>query len=264
MVTSTDFERLAGACGLRQAAVLLRALDGPRPGADVIWGDPDREIYPASMLKTPLALAVFALADDGVLSLEAPVSVTADNMTQNDKPSPLVPGYRAHVGELIELAITRSDNVATNILYDLAGRKRASGILRERFALGATAFRRKLSGAEPLIPDPQWDGVLMNRHSLRDAARVFELIARDAVPHAAELRELLSRQEWNTKLSRGLQPGDRFAHKTGDTDEVAHDGGILQLCDGRSFVLVVYTATPSSDAHDARFGDFMRSVRILI
>jgi beta-lactamase class A len=63
------------------------------------------------------------------------------------------------------------------------------------------------------------------------------------------------------KLSRGLEPGDAFAHKTGDTDEVSHDAGILMLNDGSRWVVVVYTELPSSDEHDARFATFMRSLR---
>jgi beta-lactamase class A len=195
------------------------------------------------------------------LALDSQFAVEQANMTVNDKPSPLVPGYRATLSEIVELAITRSDNVGTNMLYDIVGRDRATAISREQFGLGDTAFRRKLSGAEPLIVDREWDGVHMNRHSARDAARLFRLIFERAVPGAEFLLDLLGRQEWNNKLSEGLRPGDRFAHKTGDTDSVTHDGGILTLGDGRSFVLVVYSAMPSNDENNARFGEFMRLLR---
>ncbi len=49
--------------------------------------------------------------------------------------------------------LTRSDNVATNVLIDVVGRARATAFA-ERTGLGATAVRRKLSGALPLIDDP--------------------------------------------------------------------------------------------------------------
>ncbi len=62
-------------------------------------------------------------------------------------------------------------------------------------------------------------------------------------------------------MPRGLREGDRFAHKTGDTDEVSHDGGILTLANGRRFVLVVYTALPSSPEADARLAAFARALR---
>lgn len=182
-------------------------------------------------------------------------------MTANDKPSPLAPAYEATVEELLDLMITRSDNVATNIFYDVIGRENATGICRRDFGLRATAFYRKLSGSLPLIADPKWDGVHRNEHSAADAARAFELIARDQVPFARDLYELLLRQEWNNKLSAGLLAGDVFAHKTGDTDEVTHDGGILLTPDGARYVVVVYTGMESNEENNGKFAPFMRALR---
>jgi beta-lactamase class A len=89
-------------------------------------------------------------------------------------------------------------------------------------------------------------------------------IAENAVPHAALLREMLAAQEWNEKLNAGLLTWDRFAHKTGDTSEVTHDGGILSTGEGKRFVVVVYTGLPSTPENNARFGPFMRQIRDLL
>jgi beta-lactamase class A len=73
---------------------------------------------------------------------------------------------------------------------------------------------------------------------------------------------MLATSWWDVKLSRGLAPGDVFAHKTGDTDEVSHDGGILTPADDSSrWIVVVYTELPSSEENDLRFGAFMRALR---
>ncbi|MBV9102205.1 MAG: serine hydrolase, partial [Candidatus Eremiobacteraeota bacterium] len=117
-------------------------------------------------------------------------------------------------------------------------------------------------GALPLIDDPEATG--RNSHPAADAAALFAAIAQRAIPGAALLLEMLGRQRWNEKLARGLQPGDRFCHKTGDTDEVTHDGGILETAQGRRYVLVVYTALPSSPQGDARFVQFMDALRPLL
>jgi len=227
--------------------------------------DPDRLLYPASMIKVPLvAAALTDLASGHLASLESTVEVTAENMTANDAASPLVPGYRATLHELMHLAISRSDNVATNVLFDLVGRQRATQIAQERLGLPATVFARKLSGSEPLIEDPGWDGTTRNSHTVTDALHLFRTIADDAVEHAAILREMLADAQWNDKLSRGLRDGDRFLHKTGDTEEVTHDGGILYTQEGRRYVVVVYTQLPSTDEHSARFGTFMQTVRELL
>lgn len=256
MVGETEVARLLAHAGLTDVACIVRPLDGP-PGAEVAL-DPLRPLYPASMIKTPLALAVLTLTAGGALELESLVPVETANMTANDLASPLVPGYRAGIAELLDLMITRSDNVATNVLIDLAGRERATARLHE-LGFPGTAIRRKLSGSDPLIDDPQATG--RNAHPAGEAARLFEQLARERLPLARELLGLLADQRWNTKLSRGLAPGDRFAHKTGDTSEVSHDGGILTTASGRRYVIVVYTGMPSSDEVDARFAAFMRALR---
>lgn len=250
---------LATRAGLDNLCFVLERLD--RPGHARIEIEPGRYLYPASMLKTPLALAAYTLVHERELRLDQIFEVAQANMTVNDLESPLVPGYGATLSELIELMITRSDNVATNMLYDVVGRERATRIAQDRYGLQATAFWRKLSGSLPLIHDPEWDGVHRNAHSAGDAARLFELIARDEVPFALALRQTLARQRWKNKLRAGLDPGDQFAHKTGDTDEVTHDGGILDTADGASYAIVVYTGMESNDANNAKFAPFMRSLR---
>ena len=246
--------------GLEPGSLVVRPLDGAWEAAV----RPDVDLYPASMIKTPLAAAVLALAADGVLSIDERIEVTQANMTFNDAPSPLVPGYRARIDELCRLAISRSDNVATNVLFDVGGRERATRLARERFGLTGTAFYRKLSGSDPLIDDPGWDGEHSNAHPAGDAARLFEAIALDRVPYSDVLRGALARQYWNDKLSKGLRSGDAFAHKTGDTSDATHDGGILTTAPGRTYIVVVYTGLSSTDAHNARFGPFMKALRDLL
>ena len=262
MLTESGVRAAVQAAKLEPDSIVVKRLsaDGPTD----IHIDDDVYRYPASMIKTPLAVAAFALVESGDLKLEQYVDTTQANMTANDLPSPLKPGYRASLHELIELMITRSDNVATNMLFDVCGRERATNIVQERFGLLKTAFYRKLSGSEPLINDPGWDRTHRNIHNAGDAAKLFEIIAADQVPSAQLLRETLFAQQFNDKLNAGLQPGDRFAHKTGDTDEVTHDGGILYLPDGPSYVIVVYTGLPSSPENNARFGPFMKAIRALL
>ena len=262
MLTPAIVTQTAARTGLEPATVVVKRLD--REGDLNILIDAAQPFYPASMLKTPLALAAYTLVQENELTLSQTFEVTPANMTANDKPSPLQPGYHSPLTELLALMITRSDNVATNMLYDILGRERATQIVQQRYGLIGTAFYRKLSGSLPLIHDPQWDGTHRNTHPATDAAKLFELIARDRIPFARAMRETLDRQEWNNKLSAGLLPGDRFAHKTGDTDEVTHDGGILDTEQGASYAIVVYTGMESTDANNAKFAPFMSALRPLL
>jgi beta-lactamase class A len=182
-------------------------------------------------------------------------------MTFNDAPSPMQPGYRAELRELITLAISKSDNVATNVLFDILGREKATQVVQERYGLRETAFYRKVSGSDPLIDDPGWDGIHRNAHPASDAATLFAAIANDDVPYSDVLRNALGAQVWNDKLSKGLRPGDTFFHKTGDTSDADHDGGILLTAEGPSYIIVVYTGLESTDINSARLGEFMKSIR---
>ncbi|MEO6914104.1 MAG: serine hydrolase [Candidatus Baltobacteraceae bacterium] len=262
MLPTEIVQEAAARAGLTPHSIVIRRFD--ESTAPQIQIEPDRYFYPASMIKTPLALAAMTLVEAGDFNFECTFEVSQENMTDNDKPSPLVPGYTASLRELIELMITISDNVATNMFFDIVGRERATKIVQERYGLAHTAFYRKLSGSEPLIHDPQWDGTHRNTHSCGDAARVFEMIAAGTAPQAKYLREVLSRQQFNNKLSVGLHPSDMFAHKTGDTDEVTHDGGILVTEEGLSYIIAVYTGLESSDQNNARFGPFMREIRAFL
>src|SRR5947209_7097055 len=213
MIAPKDVEAAAARLEISPLSCVIRRLDRPEPPVEI---DPDHRLYPASMIKTPLALAALALVQDRVLNIDAVYQETQSNMTANDKESPLVPGYLATLHQLVELMLTISDNVATNMLFDIVERDRATQVVQQRFGLQNTAFYRKLSGSEPLISDPGWDRVHRNSHPAGDAAKVFESIARDQVPFARLFRTILDRQQWNNKLPAGLYPGDRFAHKTGD------------------------------------------------
>jgi beta-lactamase class A len=213
------------------------------------------------MIKVPLVAAALYEVAEGRLRLDDQFAVTEDNLTYNDAPSPLVSSYVSQLSEIAHLAISRSDNVATNMLFDIVGRERATAIARDAFGLRGTAFHRKLSGSEPLIVDPGWDREHMNAHPAADAARLFEMIARDEVPHANFLRDALGAQFWNEKLPQGLRDGDTLLHKTGDTDEVSHDGGILITNEGKRYIIVAYTQRPSNDQQSRKIGDFMKLLR---
>ena len=205
----------------------------------------DEDIYPASVIKIALMTAAFSRFADGSLQPDDRVRVAAANVTPTAEATPLVAGYEASVAQLVELMIERSDNVAANQLIDVLRRERVTVAMRalglDRFFLG-----RKLSGADPLVEDPE--GLGRNSLAPRDAAHLLRQIALDAVPGAAQQRDLLARCVHNDKLAPGLREGDRFFHKTGETSCVSHDAGILRTHDGKAYVIVLYTMPPPAPA----------------
>ncbi len=247
----------ARAAGVSDPSVVLEPLEGTAaPRASL---DPDAPLYPASTIKVPIAAALAVAYQEGLYTPSARVRVDAGNVTTNDAESPFVLGYDGTLDEAARAMLSTSDNVATNLLIDVLGRAWIGTVCREQLGLTATAVRRKLSGSLPLIDDPEATG--RNAHPAADAAKLFRAIARERDGRFGWIYDALEAQVWNDKIPAGLRPGDRFAHKTGDTDEVSHDGGILTLADGRTYVLVVYSSLPSTPESDARIASFTRTLR---
>ena len=248
---------IAAESGLDTVAIVLRPLPGTAgPEASL---ESARTLYPASMIKVPIVAALYVLCAAGAVRPDDGVRVAEADMTANDAPSPFVAGFETTLAAAAHAAIAASDNVATNVLIDVLGRDRITAVCRDDLNLAATAVRRKLSGSLPLIDDPGANG--RNAHPASDAASLFETIDRERTGRFGALYAALEAQIWNDKLAAALRPEDRFAHKTGDTDEASHDGGLLTLDDGRRFVLVVYTGLASSPESDARIARFGRTLR---
>jgi beta-lactamase class A len=257
-VNEAVVEALLAGAGLGGASAIVEPLDG---GAPPVRLRAEAEIYPASMIKVPIAVILARRFAAGSLLPGDSVTVEARQLTSDDAPSPFVEGYRTSLAAYAGAMLSRSNNVATNVLIDTLGRE---SITRDCFALGlrATAVRRKLSGSLPLIDDPEATG--RNVHPADDAARLFERIANEAGSSRNWIYEALRAQIWNEKLARGWRADDVFAHKTGDTDETSHDGGILTVPDGRRYVIVVYTTLGATPETAERFTDFARALRPLL
>ena len=184
-------------------------------------------------------------------------------MTFNDAPSPLEPGYVATVDRAgrPDAHALRQRRHQRALSTSSAASRRPPTLARARAArdrLPAQALRQAAADRRSR-PRPAATAI-----PPREAADLFERIARGSVPSAPLLHRFLRGQVWNTKLSAGLEPGDRFAHKTGDTDDTSHDGGILELAGGGRYVIVVYSELPSNDETDARFAAFMQRIRPLL
>jgi beta-lactamase class A len=225
----------------------------------------DEVIYPASVIKVPIMAEAFRQVEARELRLDDEVLVTKTNQTTTwGGDSPFQPGETATVGKLVERMITHSDNVATNQLFDVLRRERVTAFMRE---LGLPTFflGRKLSGSEPLIVDDEMTG--RNRLPPREIGTLLTLIATDAVPAAAQQREMLRRCLHNEKLVPALRDGDVFMHKTGETSDLSHDAGILKTAQGKSYVVVLYTNPESrgddteADHVNPQMTEWMRSLR---
>jgi len=209
-------------------------------------------------------MELFRRAEAGELRLEDSVEVRnsfrsiADGSTYaldpaDDSDSTLYGrlGQRVAIRELVERMITRSSNLATNLLIDLAGPGR---IERTMAAIGAGEMH-VLRGVED---GPAYRAGMNNTTSAYALMRVMEAVAgaRAASPAASrEMVDVLARQQFRQMIPAGVPPGVRTANKTGDITRIAHDAAIVFPPGRAPYVLVVLTrgfASPGQAAPVAR------------
>ena len=200
-------------------------------------------LYPASMIKLPLAVAAGVGVEAGRLRGTRRVDVDPANATVNDTPSPMsrATADRRRAGHVHAPALRqRRDQSALSTFSD---RGRAT---RRVHALGfrATLFRRKLSGAQPLIDDPQATGRNASRRRKRAALSTARRRRAPAGGHAARDprdvvvgRQALAR----ARARRRVRPQDG-----------RHGGGLARRRDPRRspaadvVVIVVYRNCPAA------------------
>ena len=229
--------------------VFYRRLDRP----DSLLVDAGHRFHAASTMKVPVMIQVFRDADAGTLRLGDSLTVVnefhsivdgspyqLDKADDSDSSLYLRVGQKAAVGDLLELMITVSSNLATDILIERVGAARANATAH---ALGADSI---------LVPRGVEDGVAYRagRNNTTTARDLGVLLAAIAEHRAASrvacdsMLAILGRQHFTEGIPAGLPPGARVYHKTGWVGQVVyHDAAYVELPspDRRRYVLVVTT-----------------------
>lgn len=210
----------------------------------------DSVFHAASTMKVPVLIELYRRIDAGALRLDqgillvnrfhsivdgSPYSLNAGD--DSDSSMYKREGERVTVHDLMEHMITRSSNLATNVLIELVGAQHANATAH---ALGARNIR-VLRGVEDL---KAFDAGMNNTTTPRDLAVLLEAIERGTAASRAScdsMRAVLLRQEFNDEIPAGLPPGTKVAHKTGFITGVLHDAAIVYPVDRPPYVLVVLT-----------------------
>ena len=216
--------------------------------ADSLLVGADTRFHAASTMKVAVMVQVFRDIDAGAMSLADRLTVSnsfrsiADGSAfsldlADDSDSTLYRrvGQQATVRELVELMITVSSNLATNILIGRVGPERVQATV---LALGADSMT-VLRGVED---GPAYRAGLNNTTTARALGVLFEAIAEGRAASAAscgQMLAVLARQRFNEGIPRGLPRRTRVAHKTGEIEGVVHhDAGVVYV-DGRPRYLIV-------------------------
>lgn len=234
-------------------------------GATVGISD-DVVMHAASTMKVPVLLELFRQAAEGRFALADSLPVRnaftsiadGSRYTLNEDDDSEHELYRLVGGRLsrMELArrmITRSSNLATNLLIEEVG---AAAVRRTMRALGAAGMV-VLRGVEDI---PAYEREMNNTVTARALATTLVAIARCERGDMARALEplvpadclhitgILAEQEFRDRIPAGIPSGTRVANKTGWISGIAHDGAIVYPPERAPYVLAVLTRDIAEDS----------------
>ncbi|HWE43280.1 MAG TPA: serine hydrolase [Gemmatimonadaceae bacterium] len=217
----------------------------------------DSSFHAASTMKVPVMIELFRLADAGRLSLDQGLLVVnsfgsivdgsnyaLDPGDDSDSSLYAMVGKRVAIRDLIEHMITRSSNLATNMLIAVAG---PGNVNATAHALGATGMR-VLRGVED---GKAYARGMNNTTTANDLAALLLAIERGTAASPAsctQMRDILLREIYSGDIPAGLPAGTPVAQKTGWITGVLHDAAIVYPPGRTPYVLVVLTANIPDEA----------------
>jgi beta-lactamase class A len=228
----------------------------------------DALFHAASTIKLAVLAAVYAQVSRGELTVDAPVHVRNRFASIVDgKPFMLELGeadaeVARHlgrtmaVGDLAYEMITRSSNLATNLLIDVVGvpaiqhtldELKVDGIVMLRGVSDMAAYQ---AGQNNLVTA---NGVLRLLRTISDG-RAF------SPEVCAQMLEILLDQRYKTGIPAGLPGEAQVAHKTGNISTVHHDAGIVYLGSRRPYFLVILTQFPEEVGRGRAVADVSKDV----
>ena len=215
----------------------------------------DRVFHAASTIKVAILLAIYKLAEEGRLHLDDTLHVrnrfrsladgTVFRVAANRDGDGAVHrrvGRSMRVRELARAMITRSSNLATNLLLDYLGIEAVRGVFAEAKIDGIEIAR----GVEDTRA---FELGISNRVTARGLVGLFRLLCEgDFVSGEtrAQMLDVLHAQEFNSMIPEGLPKDARVAHKTGEISTVCHDAGIVFLPGRKPYVLAILAEMQAS------------------
>lgn len=247
-----EIQRLFGS----EEGVFAMAFKDLSTGDTIYWNEKEL-FHAASTMKTPVMIEVFRQAALGSFKLQ-------DTMVVRKEFQSIVDGswYTLQAGDdsdddvyakmgtpqtiqyLLERMITRSSNVATNLLMTKVNGEQITATMRQ---LGAPDILVR-RGVED---NKAYQQGLNNVTSAYDLQVIFEQLAEGKAINSdasAAMVDILRQQYYNDLIPALLPKNVQVAHKTGWITGVHHDGGIIYLPDGRKYVLVLLSKNCKQEA----------------
>ncbi len=229
----------------------------------------DHYFHAASTMKLAVLLGVFRQVDRGELDLHAPVHIR-NRFTSIVNQEPFMldlgrdadPDVYGHLGKTLTIRelsywmITKSSNLATNLLVDVVGIPTIQLALDELEIDGI----RVLRGVED---SRAFDAGLNNEVTANGLLKLLRLIA-DGKAYSQkacdEMLEIMLEQQYRSGIPAGLPKAARVAHKTGNISTVHHDAGIVYLEGRKPYVLVILTSFSPEAGRGTAVADVSRDI----
>jgi beta-lactamase class A len=210
----------------------------------------DHYFHAASTMKLAVLLGVFRQIERGELTLDAPVHVR-NRFTSIVNREPFMldlgrdadPDVYGHLGKTLSVRelgywmITKSSNLATNLLVDVIGIDTVQAALDELDIDGVKVLR----GVED---QAAFQAGLNNEVTANGLLKLLRLVADGRAyseNSSKEMLDIMLEQQYRSGIPAGLPKAARVAHKTGNISTVHHDAGIVYLEGRKPYVLVILT-----------------------
>ena len=197
----------------------------------------DAAFASASTIKVPILVAFFQAVDEGKIQLDQMVTLKPEHIVggsgdmQDD-----APGQKYSALEVARKMIVVSDNTATNMMVELLG---GAEVLNQQFAswgLRATVLRNKLPDLEGTNTSSPKD--LINIIAQVDRGNLVSVKSRDRI------LQIMRQTKNDSLLPRGLGEGAVIAHKTGNINTMLADAGMVDLPNGKRYLVAVMVKHP--------------------
>ena len=165
-------------------------------------------------------------------------------------------GKTLSVRELAFWMITKSSNLATNLLVDIVGINNIQQALDELEIDGV----RILRGVED---QAAFQAGLNNEVTANGLLKLLRIIANRKAysPEASEeMLSIMLEQQYRSGIPAGLPKAARVAHKTGNISTVHHDAGIIFLEGREPYVLVVLTRFAAETGRGTAVAEVSRDI----
>jgi beta-lactamase class A len=165
-------------------------------------------------------------------------------------------GRTMSVEALAYQMITRSSNLATNLLVDIVGVPAIQDALAELHVEGVV-MRRGVSddkafaaGINNLVTA---NGIMKMLRAMAEGRAFSPLVC-------AQMLEIMLDTRAKSGIPAGLPPLAQVAHKTGNISTVHHDAGIVYIGKRRPYFLVVLTQFASQTGRGSAVADVSRGI----